>query len=176
MNTIYCLCHRTPDPDIKNYPPIEKLETIDVADGRHSTMTLKTPHNNYTIGSYLTVLITLKSRKGNTIGRGGDEVQVWATGSEISNNVAGDVTDNNNGTYTGMLLLPWAGKFKSIDYHAPLYIIIRLGFNVALTHQNRSYRDRETKGNVEAQKRKQRGGNYRKRTATTPLYSKLYFK
>ena len=33
----------------------------------------------------------------------------------------------------------------------------RLGFNIALTHQNRSYRDSETKENVEAQKRKQRG-------------------
>ena len=31
--------------------------------------------------------------------------------------------------------------------------IIKLGLNVALTHQNRSYRDSETKENVEAQKR-----------------------
>ena len=30
-----------------------------------------------------------------------------------------------------------------------LIIIIRLGLNVALTHTNRSYRDSETKGNVE---------------------------
>ena len=45
-------------------------------------------------------------------------------------------------------------------------IIIRLGPNVPLTHQNRSYRDSETKENVEAQKRKQIGGNVRKRTAT----------
>ena len=37
----------------------------------------------------------------------------------------------------------------------------------ALTHQNRSYRDSETKENVEAQKTKQRGGNDRKRTVTT---------
>ena len=47
------------------------------------------------------------------------------------------------------------------------HIIIRLRLNVALTHNNRSYRDSETKENVEAQKRKQRGGNDRKRTATT---------
>ena len=33
------------------------------------------------------------------------------------------------------------------------------GLNVALTDQNRSYRNSETKENVEAQKRKQRGGN-----------------
>ena len=38
---------------------------------------------------------------------------------------------------------------------------------VALTHQNRSYRDSETRENVEAQKGKQIGGNDRKRTATT---------
>ena len=30
-----------------------------------------------------------------------------------------------------------------------IYLFIRLGLNVALTHQNRSYRDIETKGNVE---------------------------
>ena len=37
------------------------------------------------------------------------------------------------------------------------FIIIRLGLNVALIHQNRSYRDSETKGNViekEAEMRK----------------------
>ena len=33
--------------------------------------------------------------------------------------------------------------------------IFKLGLNVALTHQNRSYRDSETKENVEAKKRKQ---------------------
>ena len=33
-----------------------------------------------------------------------------------------------------------------------------MGLNVALTRQNRSYRDSETKENAEAQKRKQRGG------------------
>ena len=47
-----------------------------------------------------------------------------------------------------------------------MIIIIRLGRNVALTHQNRSHRDSETKENVEAQKRKHRGGKDRKRTAT----------
>ena len=35
--------------------------------------------------------------------------------------------------------------------------IIRLRLNVSLTHKNMSYRDSETKGNVIAQKRKQRG-------------------
>ena len=44
------------------------------------------------------------------------------------------------------------------------YLFIRLGLNVALPHQNRSYRDSETKENVETQKRKQIGGNDRKRT------------
>ena len=42
-----------------------------------------------------------------------------------------------------------------------------MGLNAALTHQNRSYRDSETKENVEAQKRKQRAENDRKRTETT---------
>ena len=36
-------------------------------------------------------------------------------------------------------------------------MFIRLGLNAALTHQNRSYSDSETKVNVEAQNRKQRG-------------------
>ena len=48
-------------------------------------------------------------------------------------------------------------------FHTQLkIIIIRLGLNVALTHQNRSHYDSETKENVEAQKMKQRGGNDRK--------------
>ena len=48
-----------------------------------------------------------------------------------------------------------------------MILFIRLGLNVALIHQNRSYRDSETKEKVEAQKRKQRVGNDRKRTGTT---------
>ena len=48
-----------------------------------------------------------------------------------------------------------------------LFLLLDLGLNVALTHQNSSYRDSETKENVEAQKRKKRGGNDRKRTAAT---------
>ena len=39
-----------------------------------------------------------------------------------------------------------------------IIFIIRVGLNVALTHQNTSYRDSATNENVEAQKRKQRGG------------------
>ena len=46
-------------------------------------------------------------------------------------------------------------------------LFIRFRLNIALTHQNRSYRDSENKEKVEAPKRKQRGGNDRKRTATT---------
>ena len=48
-----------------------------------------------------------------------------------------------------------------------IIVFIRLRLNVALTHQNRSCRDSESKENIEAQKRKQRGGNDMKRTATT---------
>ena len=57
------------------------------------------------------------------------------------------------------------GKGQSISLKGR-YIYFKLGLNVALTHQNRSYRDGETKENVEEQKRKQRGGNDRKRKAT----------
>ena len=49
------------------------------------------------------------------------------------------------------------GVFLVIDILQ--FFFIRLGFNVPLTHQNKSYRDSETKENIEAQKRKQRGGN-----------------
>ena len=47
------------------------------------------------------------------------------------------------------------------------FIFIRLGLNVALRYQNRSYRDSETKENVEAQKGRQKRGTDRNRTATT---------
>ena len=55
----------------------------------------------------------------------------------------------------------------SCSVKSHMFYFIRLGLNVALTYQNRSYRDRETKENVEEQERKKRGGNVRKRTATT---------
>ena len=55
-------------------------------------------------------------------------------------------------------------KIFNVKYHL---FLIWLGLNVTLTHQNRSYRDSETTENVETQKRKQRGGNDTKRTATT---------
>ena len=37
-------------------------------------------------------------------------------------------------------------------------LLFRLGLNVALTHQNRSYHDSETKENVEAQKKEAERG------------------
>ena len=41
------------------------------------------------------------------------------------------------------------------DTHCKIiFNIIRLGLNITLTHQNRSYRDSETKENVETQKMK----------------------
>ena len=46
-------------------------------------------------------------------------------------------------------------------------LFIRLGLNVIKHYTNRSFRDSETKENVEAHKRKQRGRNDRKRTVTT---------
>ena len=58
-------------------------------------------------------------------------------------------------------------------WNVALFIcFIRLGLSVALTHQNRSYPDSETKENVETQKRKQIWGNDRKRTATTKNMNK----
>ena len=56
------------------------------------------------------------------------------------------------------------------DWPGGFYLFIRLGLNIALTHQNMSYRNSKTKENVEAQKREAesvRVGNDRKRTATT---------
>ena len=40
-------------------------------------------------------------------------------------------------------------------------VIIRLGLNVALPHQNMSYRNSETKENVETQKKAERGKRQR---------------
>ena len=55
-------------------------------------------------------------------------------------------------------------QHNCVRFKTFIFLLIRLGLNVALTHQNMSYRDSETKENVETQKRKQRGGNDRKRT------------
>ena len=46
--------------------------------------------------------------------------------------------------------LPLGYDYKFSQLMTVSFIIIRLGLNVGLTHQNRSYRDSEAKGNVEA--------------------------
>ena len=50
---------------------------------------------------------------------------------------------------------------KSMKEKYFIYFIIGLGFNVALIHQNMSYRDNETKEKVETHNMKQRGGKDR---------------
>ena len=40
-------------------------------------------------------------------------------------------------------------RYFEITRQGSFLLFIRLGLNVALTHQNMSYRDSETKGNVE---------------------------
>ena len=63
---------------------------------------------------------------------------------------------------------------NNLDFHhivnisgCVCFLFIRLGLNVASTHQNKSYRDSETEKKVETQERKQKVGNDRNRTAKT---------
>ena len=71
-------------------------------------------------------------------------------------NVAGSKAIFVNGIFSiGTMIFAYAVKLLSMLVN-DMRFIIRLGLNVALTHQNRSYCHSENKANVEAQKRKQR--------------------
>ena len=74
------------------------------------------------------------------------------TNCKSSHGIVCQMSPVPNGQYSEILKL---------SKHTVNNLFIWLGFNVALTHQNRSYRDSETKENVEAQKRKQRWGHDR---------------
>ncbi|XP_021356891.1 NXPE family member 2-like [Mizuhopecten yessoensis] len=86
-------------------------------------------NRKYAVGERARVLITLRDQLGRRKTSGGDVLRVWLRDNSIKANVAGDVIDNGNGTYTGSVLLPWKGRPK-------LYVSIAIPreMNILILH------------------------------------------
>ena len=89
-----------------------------------SIMQLSKNTSNHTVGDYLQIKIILYDELGRPLSRGGDSVRIWGTGSTLKSNVAGDVIDHNNGSYTGNILLPWKGI---INIHTRISETLQVG-------------------------------------------------
>ena len=93
-----------------------------------SIIQLSKNKTKHTVGDYLHIKIVLYDELGRPLTRGGDSVRTWGTGSKGKSNVAGDVIDHNNGSYTGKILLPWKGI---INIHTRISETLQVGiFNV----------------------------------------------
>ncbi|XP_060068814.1 NXPE family member 3-like [Ylistrum balloti] len=62
------------------------------------------------IGDTLRIRIRLFGTDGKPVSTGGDFLRVWLKETKIKANVNGYVLDHRNGSYTGVLLLPWKGR------------------------------------------------------------------
>ncbi|XP_033733228.1 NXPE family member 3-like [Pecten maximus] len=61
------------------------------------------------VGDSLRVDIRLFYTDGEPVNTGGDYLRIWLREPGLKANVNGYVTDHGNGTYTGVVLLPWKG-------------------------------------------------------------------
>lgn len=64
------------------------------------------------VGDILKLQITALNSQGKLWTCKGDILRLWATGLNDTSGVAGDVTQNNDGTYIGTILVPWDGYFQ----------------------------------------------------------------
>ncbi|XP_069133838.1 NXPE family member 3-like [Argopecten irradians] len=64
----------------------------------------------FSVGDTLKVNIMLYDRSGSPIRTGGDFVRIWMREKSTKSNVSGYTIDHGNGTYTGVLTLPWPGS------------------------------------------------------------------
>ncbi|XP_046561008.1 NXPE family member 3-like [Haliotis rubra] len=72
-------------------------------------MTLLNPQPLYRLGDVITVEINTYNHYGEKQTVGGDFFRLWMENTEDKVAVAGDVFDNNNGSYTGFLRVQWSG-------------------------------------------------------------------
>ncbi|OWF51519.1 NXPE family member 4-like [Mizuhopecten yessoensis] len=78
---------------------------------RWSIVRLKNPlKKSYQVGDRFRVTIHLKDQLGRNIPRGGDVLRIWMKEASTYSNVNGVIIDNGNGTFSGEVLLPWAGQ------------------------------------------------------------------
>ncbi|XP_060082495.1 NXPE family member 2-like [Ylistrum balloti] len=77
---------------------------------RWSVIKLSNPTKSFKVGERLRLTVYLKDKLRRRINRGGDVLRIWMKETSIGANVNGAVIDNGDGTYTGEVLLPWAGR------------------------------------------------------------------
>ncbi|XP_060082653.1 NXPE family member 3-like [Ylistrum balloti] len=71
---------------------------------------IEIPFGAFHVGDTLKVRILLYDRSGIPIPTGGDYVRIWLREKSTKSSVNGYTVDHGNGTYTGVVTLPWAGS------------------------------------------------------------------
>lgn len=64
----------------------------------------------YVVGEIFNVRVTLHDSLGRPLKSGGDYVRIWLREKSKNSSVNGYTVDHGNGTYTGVLVLPWKGQ------------------------------------------------------------------
>ncbi|XP_046556371.1 NXPE family member 4-like [Haliotis rubra] len=87
----------------------KQRDTRKCTSAHRSTMTLLNPQPLYRLGDVIKVEINTYNHYGEKQTVGGDFFRLWMENTEDKAAVAGDVFDNNNGTYNGVLRVQWSG-------------------------------------------------------------------
>ncbi|XP_067670164.1 NXPE family member 4-like [Haliotis asinina] len=87
----------------------KRRDTKKCTNAHRSTMTLLNPQPLYRLGDVIKVEINTYNYYGEKQTVGGDFFRLWMENTEDKVAVAGDVFDNNNGSYTGVLRVQWSG-------------------------------------------------------------------
>ncbi|XP_033761018.1 NXPE family member 2-like [Pecten maximus] len=81
------------------------------ARARRSLFQVQNPSKNFfRVGEKFRLTIFMKDKLGRNITLGGDFLRMWMKETSVNAHVSGVVTDNGDGTYSGEVLLPWAGQ------------------------------------------------------------------
>ncbi|XP_069115594.1 NXPE family member 2-like isoform X2 [Argopecten irradians] len=89
-------------------PEIERNDVSSRA-GRSVIQIEKSSRKYFLIGDKFQLTVYMKDKFGKNVTQGGDFVRIWLKETSINSHVNGVVTDNGDGTYSGEVLLPWAG-------------------------------------------------------------------
>ncbi|XP_046334528.2 NXPE family member 4-like [Haliotis rufescens] len=87
----------------------KQRDTRKCTSARHSSMMLLDPKPLYRVGDVIKVEINTFNYYGERQTVGGDFFRLWMENTRHKAAIAGDVFDNNNGSYTGVLRVQWSG-------------------------------------------------------------------
>ncbi|XP_055872838.1 NXPE family member 3-like isoform X3 [Biomphalaria glabrata] len=111
------------EKDYLSSPYLQNLE--DIAWANHSTISIESMKDGvYSLGSRIKLNIVLFNGRKEHRTLGGDKIEVWLVSKDLKAAIAADVTDNSDGTYTAVTLLPWSGSVKvnaAIAHHRELF-------------------------------------------------------